>query len=902
MAPRGEFPWHACTVEEVLARLEAGPDGLSGEEAKRRLAHFGPNRLPEPPRPSPFRRFVRQFHDVLIYMLLAAAAVTLALGEGVDTLVILAVVVANALIGFWQEGRAERAMEAIRRLLAQRALVVRDGHRRTAPAEELVPGDVVLVTAGDRVPADLRLMEAAGLEVDESPLTGESVPVRKDPEPVRPDAPLAERRDMLYSGTLVTRGRGRGVVVATGRATEVGRIGGLLERIAPTPTPLARRFARFSRYLTLGILLLAAATLAAGVLLHGRPLGEAFMAAVALAVAAIPEGLPAIVTITMAIGVERMARRRAIVRRMPAIETLGSVDVICSDKTGTFTRNEMTVEAVVLARGLVTVTGEGYAPHGEFLADGRPLAPERDATLRELLTAAVLCSDAELRVRDGEWTVEGDPTEGALLAAALKAGLEPRRLRADLRRLDEIPFDPERRFMAVLVEDRDGRRFVHVKGALEALLAMCAAQRTEDGGEAPLDLDVWVARMEQLAARGDRVLAVASREVEAGTGRLPPPGELDGRLVLLGLVGLLDPPRPEAVAAVATCRAAGIRVKMITGDHAATARTVAERLGLAETATVLTGADLDRLSDAELADRLERVDVFARTTPEHKLRLVTLLQRRGHVVAMTGDGVNDAPALRRADVGIAMGRRGTEAAKEAADIVLADDDFATIAAAVEQGRLVYDNIRKAVAWILPTNGAESLVVFAAMSLGLVLPLSPVQVLWVNTVTTVTLALALAFEGPEPDVMARPPRRPDEPFLSTVLLQRLLLVSLLGSGATFAVFEWYGAAGAGLAEARTAAVHALVACEAFYLFAARRFADPAFARPALATIRPALVSFLLVWLAQLAFTYGGPLARALDAAPVGPGAWAAATAAGLVVLAAVEVEKWLRRRRAGPSGP
>lgn len=895
MSPREETAaWHALPAEDVLRRLGTDPRrGLDPQEARRRLERYGPNRLPEPPRPSALVRFLRQFHHILIYVLLGAAAITLLLGELVDTAVILAVVLVNAAVGFWQEGKAEQAMDAIRRLLAVRALVLRSGHRVEIPAEELVPGDVVFLAAGDRVPADARLLEAVRLEVDESVLTGESVPVAKSAEPVREDAPLAERRSMVYSGTLVTRGRGVAVVVATGTATEVGRIGGLLERIRPQPTPLARRLEHFSRWLTVWILAVAALTLALGVL-QQRDVLESFMAAVSLAVAAIPEGLPAIVTITLAIGVERMARRNAIVRRMPAIETLGSVDVICSDKTGTFTKNEMTAEAVALSHGIYGVTGSGYAPHGEYLLGGKPADPLADPVLRELLLASVLCNDAALIARDGEWSVEGDPTEGALLVAALKAGLDVDGLRIEWRRIDEIPFDPELRFMAVLAEERGGRRFVFVKGALERLLAMCATQRTP-AGDVPLDVDYWVARMEQLAGNGDRVLAVAAREAGPEVAELPAPGAWSLPLSLLGLVGLLDPPRPEAIEAVATCRSAGIRVKMITGDHAATARAIAARLGLANPSAVLTGTDLDRLDDRELEERAEEVDVFARTAPEHKLRLVEALQRRDRVVAMTGDGVNDAPALRRADVGIAMGRKGTEAAKEAAEIVLADDNFATIAAAVAEGRTVYDNIRKAIAWILPTNAAESLVVLAAMAFGLVLPLSPVQVLWVNTVTAITLALPFPFEAPERDVMRRPPRRADEPFLSRELVWRMAVIGLLGGALTFLAFDLFEEAGAPLAEARTVAVNALVACEAFYLFAARRLGEAAFSRTALATIRPALVGFALVWLFQLVFTYLPWFNEALDSAPIGPAGWAVALGAGLVVLAVAETEKWLRRR-------
>lgn len=895
--------WHALAAAEVLDRLDAREEGLSSAEAARRLSVFGPNRLPEPERPSAWRRFLRQFHNVLIYVLLVAGAITLLLGQLVDTAVIFGVVVINAVMGFLQEDKAERALDSIRSLLAPQAMALRDGHRLVLPAEQLVPGDIVVVQAGDRVPADLRLLRAKALEVNEAALTGEAVPVAKDPAPVAADAPLAERSSMLFSGTLVTRGQGIGIVVATGAATEIGRIGVLVETVQQRTTPLVGQMARFARLLTLWILLLSAAAMVVGVWLQGFPAREMFLAAVAIAVAAIPEGLPAIVTIMLAIGVERMARRNAIVRRLPAVETLGSVTVICSDKTGTFTKNEMTVDAIALPQRIIEVTGAGYEPHGEFRSDGAAIDPDDCSGLRLLLQAGMLCNDAAIEAENGSWLAHGDPMEAALIVAAMKAGLDVEQERRCFHRVDEIPFDPAYRFMATLHHDHRGDAFVFVKGAPERVLVMCATELTPDGGLRPLDAAAWNGRTEALAARGTRVLALAMKPLAPGTTSLTF-AEVEQGLTLLGLVGLLDPPRPEAIEAVARCRAAGIRVKMITGDHASTARAIGERLGLANSADVLTGSELDRLTPAELEKLAEEVDIFARTAPEHKLQLVEALQRRGHVVAMTGDGVNDAPALRRADVGIAMGRKGSDAAKEAAEIVLADDNFATIAHAVEEGRTIYDNLKKSILFVLPTNAAEALTVLTAIGFGLVLPISPVQILWVNMITAVTLALALAFEAPERDVMKRPPRDPREALISGLLLIRLIYVSVLALGATFGVFWWLESHGASIAQARTAAVNTLVVAEMWYLFASRRFQDAAFARSAWSGIRPALLASLLVMLAQLLFTYAAPAQLLFQTAALDLATWAVIIVAGSLTLLAVELEKalswWQRQALAKPA--
>ncbi len=897
--------WHALPAEAVLARLGSGRTGLDEDEARARLARHGPNRLPEPPRPGPLRRFLRQFHDVLIYVLLASAAVTAALQEWVDSAVILGVVLVNALVGFIQEGRAERALETIRGLLAPEAVVVRGGRQRVLPAAELVPGDVILLQAGDRVPADARLLEAHELAVDESALTGESLPVEKHTAAVPEPTPLADRRDMVYSGTLVVRGRAVAVVTATGERAEIGRIGALVARAERVETPLVRQMAAFGRMLTGAILALAAGTFAFGVLVHAEPAADMFMAAVGLAVAAIPEGLPAILTIALAVGVQRMARRRAVIRRLQAVDTLGAVTVICSDKTGTLTRNELTVEAVVTGEARYAVSGVGYEPHGEFRADGLPIDPGTRPDLLELARAALLCADAEVAAGpDGEPRVTGDPVDAALVVLARKAGLDPGAERARFPRTDLIPFDPGQRLMASLHHDHAGRGYVFVKGAPERLLELCVSERAH-GEDRPLDQGYWHLALERLAEQGLRVLAVAARPAPAEQ-RILRYEDLASGLSLLGLVGLDDPPRPEAVEAVARCRAAGIRVKMVTGDHAATARAIAARFRIGgEAPEALTGAALDALGDEALAAAAERTDVFARTTPEHKLRLVRALQRRGEVVAMTGDGVNDAPALRQADVGVAMGRKGTDAAREAAEVVLADDNFASIAAAVEEGRTVYDNIRKAIAFVLPTSAAEAAVIVAAVLAGQTLPITPVQILWVNMVTAVTLALAIAVEPAEADVMRRPPRPRDERLLSGFVLWRTAFVGLLMVGVTYAVFAWELALTGELAAARTAAVNTLVLLEAGYLLNARRLHAPLWLRAAAPNPWvPAAIAAVLVL--QLAFTYLAPMQSLFATAAVDAGAWARAALATALLVALVEAEKRSLRRTsavdARPSGP
>ena len=862
----------ALPAEDVLDAMKSGPEGLAPAEADKRLQKHGPNRLPEAARRSTWMRFLVQFHNVLIYVLLAAALIKVLMGHWVDTSVILAVVVLNAIIGFVQEGRAEAAMEAIRDMLAPRANVLRDGRRESIDGADLVPGDVVLLEAGDKVPADLRLIRARGMAAQEAILTGESVPVEKSVDPVEKAAALGDRASMLWSGTLLTQGGGRAVVVATGAGTEIGRIGGMLSGVQQLTTPLVAQMDRFARWLSLFILTAAALLFAFGFFIRGYPVDEIFMAVVAVAVSSIPEGLPAVLTITLALGVQAMARRNAIVRRLPAIETVGAVSVICTDKTGTLTRNEMTVALAAPPEGRLEISGEGYAPEGKV---------EGDADGTALALAAALCNDAELVEREGAWHVEGDPMEGALLAFAGKLlGSDARK---DWMREDSIPFDSRHRYMATL-SAREGRRVVHVKGAPERVLMMC--DRLPGGGG--FDVRDWRDKADRLAAEGTRVLALAEMEADTLDEKA-----LDGGLSFLGLVGLIDPPRPEAIEAVAECRAAGIGVKMITGDHAGTARAIAAQVGLEHTDKVLTGADLEEMDDARLAQVVEEVDVFARTTPEHKLRLVKALQSHGLTVAMTGDGVNDAPALKRADVGIAMGQKGSEAAKEASDLVLADDNFASIAAAVREGRTVYDNIRKVISWTLPTNAGESSAIIIAIMIGVALPITALQVLWVNMITSVTLGIALAFEPTEKATMQRPPRARKAPLLSSELLWHVLLVGGLYAAAMYGIFTWGIGRDYSVEHAQTLAMNTLVVLKIFYLFYIRNLHDSGLKWDTLRATRAVWITLAVALGAQLVMTYLSVMQLAFGTRPLSVLDLGVILGLGLVFFILIETERQIR---------
>ncbi|MFC3073278.1 HAD-IC family P-type ATPase [Shinella pollutisoli] len=878
----GQDAWHAMPAEAVCARLGTGPDGLTLSEARRRLKAHGPNRLREAARQHPLLRFLAQFNNTLIYFLLAAALMSIVLGHLVDGLVIVAVVVVNAVVGYLQEGKAEQALNAIRDMIAPHAIVLREGERHRIDTREIVPGDVVLLDAGDKVPADLRLIRARGLTVDEAILTGESVPAEKAEPPVDAGAALADRFPVLYSGTIVATGQATGVAVATGTDTEIGRISRLIGDVQVLTTPLLAQINQFGRLTTWFAISTAAALFVFAVLARGYDWVDALVVVVALAVSVVPEGLPAVITITLAIGVRRMAARNAVVRRLPAVETLGATSVICSDKTGTLTKNEMTARRTVTMAGITRVTGSGYAPAGTIEGADDP-ARER------LIRAGLLCNDARLVERDGAWTVLGDPMEGALVALAAKSGLHPEPERDAWTRLDEIPFDAQHRFMATLHTAPDGSRHVFVKGAPERVLAMCGSVA---GGDA-VDPAHWLRRIDEAAANGERLLGLATRAAD-GIERLDF-ASVETGLTFLGLVGFIDPPRDEAIAAVAECRSAGIAVKMITGDHQGTALAIARQLAIADDPKVVKGTVLDGLTDEELRVVAEETSVFARTTPEHKLRIVRALQANGRIVAMTGDGVNDAPAVKQADVGVAMGRKGTEAAKEAAQMVLVDDNFASIVAAVNEGRTVYDNIRKVIGWTLPTNGGEVLVVILAIFLGLTLPMTPVQILWINLILTITLGLVLAFEPAEPDVMRRPPRPRNAPILSRFLVWRIVFVSALFALGVFGIFEYAMRGGLGEDVARTMVVNTIVVMEIFYLFNVRYLHKTSFSLVGAMGTPPVLAAVAAVVAAQLAFTYLPVMNALFDSAPVAFTDGLLVMAIGVVTMAVLETEKVLTRR-------
>jgi Ca2+-transporting ATPase len=914
-------PWYHLAAAEVAARQGTDPAaGLSGDEAAERRRQHGPNQLTARHGQGPLVRLLLQFHQPLIYILLVAAAVTAALDEWIDAAVILGVVLVNAIVGFLQEGKALQAIEALGKTLVTEATVIRGGQKTRIDSVGIVPGDVVLLQSGDKVPADLRLVRCRDLQIAEAALTGESVPVEKHVEPLGAAAALADRENMAYASTLVTYGQGTGLVVATGDATEVGRISGLIASAEDIQTPLTRLIARFSTLLLVAILILAAANFLIG-LFRGQSAILMFKASVALAVSAIPEGLPAAVTIMLAIGVARMAKRRAIIRKMPAVETLGSTTVICSDKTGTLTQNQMTVAALVAGGETFAVTGSGYAPEGEIFADapgnGTPLSVDdlhgRVAVL-ECLRAGVLCNDSRLVGAGSERSIEGDPTEGALLVGAGKAGLAADVLHEEFPRIDSIPFESELQYMATLHDQGLERpRLVYAKGSVEAILARCAAAGDAAGQAGPLDHEAVLADVERLAADGLRVLAFARRELPAGTAAL---GHADvSGLLFLGLQAMIDPPRPEAVLAVATCQAAGIRVKMITGDHAVTAAAIAARLGLDGAAAAdgklvaaVTGQELERISDAELPATADAVPVFARVAPEQKLRLVRALQSLGNVVAMTGDGVNDAPALKQADIGVAMGKGGTDVAREASDMVLTDDNFASIEAAVEEGRGVFDNLTKFFVWTLPTNGGEALAIITAVILGMALPVAPVQILWINMTTAILLGLMLSFEPKEPGIMDRPPRDPKAPLLSPDILKRVGLVSLLLAGGAFGVFYWLRLSqDASLEEAQTAATTVFVIGEMFYLFNCRSLTRSMFSI-GLFTNMPAIWGSLAMVALQVAFVHAPLMNRLFHSRPLSWQTWAAIVVFGLGVYGIIEIEKRVvghrlqgatfRRERAG----
>lgn len=884
--------WHNMPETEVVRILKTNiENGLSSEEAAKRREYFGPNALSVKKGKNPWIMFLLQFHQPLIYILIASGFVTYFLKEYVDSAVIFGVVVLNAVIGFVQEIKAVKALDALAKSVVTEARVIRDGHLITVPSAELTLGDVVLLQSGDKVPADVRLLAVRDPRIDESALTGESVPVEKKIGTLPFDVMLAERTNMAYTSTLVTFGQSRGIVTAVGKDTEIGRISELMTMADDLETPLTQKIEKFSNMLLYMILGLAVVTFFAGTI-HDWPYGKSFVAAVALAVAAIPEGLPAAFTIILAIGVSRMVKRRAIVRKLPAVETLGSTTVICSDKTGTLTENQMTVQKIFVNGQEFIVTGSGYEPSGT-VEDGKGGKVTGAAGVEECLRAGMLCNDSSLELKEGRWVINGDPTEGGLIVSARKYGLSEEEENKSRPRISLIPFESEYQYMATLHND-DGKRVVYLKGAVEVLLGRCQHMQDADGNLLPLNEGAVLDEVSRLAARGMRVLAFARKEMPAETFDI---GHEDVRhgLVLLGLQAMIDPPRKEATAAVAACLSAGVRVKMITGDHALTAAAIARQMNLdgagfdADLPKVLTGNEIARLSEAEMEDTVQDVSVFARVTPEQKLKLVRALQVRNEIVAMTGDGVNDAPALKQSNIGVAMGKSGTDVAKDAADIILMDDNFATIEAAVEEGRCVFDNLMKFIIWTLPVSLGESLVLLAAIFAGTAIPVSPLQILWINLAQTVCLGFAFAVENKEPNIMVRPPRQPSAPIVPRAFVYRIIWVSAIMMAACFFMFNRALDSGESMAVAQTTVVNVIVFIQIFYMFNCRSLLGT-FWSMGVFTNKVFWIGIISMILLQMAFTYTSVFNTMFKTAPLPADKWIDIIAIGFVSSVLVGVYK------------
>ncbi|MCG0276946.1 MAG: calcium-translocating P-type ATPase, SERCA-type [Thermanaeromonas sp.] len=874
--------WYQMDGGQALKELKSDAErGLTSQEARRRLQEKGFNLLNEQGQVSPFQIFLQQFNDFMVWVLLAATAISAFLGEVADAITIVAIVIINGFLGFIQEYRAERSMKVLKEMSAPFARVIRDGEPQRVPAREVVPGDILLVEAGDRVAADALLLWSSALEVEEAALTGESLPVVKEPGALKGEVPLGDRKNMLFQGTLVTRGRGKALVVATGMDTEIGKIAGMLLEVEDEDTPLKKRLAGLGKWLV-GICLFICGLMVVAGAARGENLYNMFLAGVSLAVAAIPEGLPAIVTVCLALGVQRMAKRQAIIRKLAAVEALGCATVICSDKTGTLTQNQMTVRELWVDNKVYQVTGTGYIPQGAFYVEGRKA--EVDEALKALLTAAALCNNATLkrngltikgwlRGRKGSpvWSINGDPTEGALLVAAAKAGIWREHLERAAQRLQEFPFEPERKRMSVVYQ-RNGRRWAYVKGAPDVVLGLCNSVYHK-GKKVPLTAERAQAierQNEDMARRAFRVLALAFRELPSGVSSAE---EVERDLTFLGLAGMIDPPRPEAQEAVRICQRAGIKVVMITGDHRLTAQAVAQELGLpAGDDQILTGSQLDSLSDQELIRAVKDVSVYARVSPVHKLRIVRALKANSHVVAMTGDGVNDAPAIKEADIGIAMGRTGTDVAKESAAMILADDNFATIVAAVEEGRAIYTNIRKFIRYLLSCNVGEVLTMFVAALAGLPLPLLPIQILWMNLVTDGLPALALSLDPPEPGLMSRPPYPPGESIFARGLGWRILSLGMEIGLVTLGVFLLGLFLGEGdLPTARTMAFTSLVMAQLFAVFECRSETQSPFAVGYFSN-RYLVLAVACSLAMQLLVLYVPLLQAVFDTVPLNPFQW------------------------------
>lgn len=884
--------WHSMSLDNVIEKIHTDTNnGLEDDKAAKRLQKNGKNEIPKGKTRSSWQRLLDQFNNALIYILLIAAVVTAVIQHWIDMWVILAVVIINALIGFIQEGRAEKALESLRNMLSLEAVVIRGGQKKTIDAQELVIGDIVRLKSGDKIPADVRLFETKNFSVEESPLTGESVAVDKGTQAVSEDAIIGDQTSMAFSGTMVSSGEASGIVVRTGQQTEIGKINVMISEVDQITTPLLQKIGKFSKSLSVVILAAAAFFFAFGYFIRNYELYEMFLIVIGLVVAAIPSGLPAIITIALAIAVQRMASRHAIVRRLPSVETLGAVNIIFSDKTGTLTRNEMTAKTIITAEKQYEVEGSGYVPEGSITEDDKKIEPDKDKVLWHLLQASRLSNNAEIeKDEDDNWKLSGTPTEGALLALSYKAGLKD----FTPERLDIIPFDSEHKYMATLNKTDEGT-FVFFTGAPEKLLEMCSRQYTQDG-EKDLDKDYWNKKTEEVAAKGQRLLSAAFLKTDDNRSEIEME-DIGEDNVFLGLVGIIDPPRQEVIDAVKECRDAGITAKMITGDHVITAKAIGKQIGIGDGKKALSGKELEQMSDEKLREVIGEYDVYARSSPEHKLRLVTASQENGLLCAMTGDGVNDAPALKKANIGIAMGIKGTEVSKDASEMVLTDDNFASIVYAVEEGRTVYDNIRKALLFVLPTNGAESLVLMAAIFLGMVMPITPVQILWVNMVTAVTLAMSVAFEPMEDDVMKRAPRASDEPLLSKMFVWRIVFVSFLVGGVTFFMFEYIRGLGMDMNQARTVALNTLVAGQLFYLLNCRKIKTPALSKGFFnnKTVFYAIGGLIMF---QIFLVYVPFMNNAFGTTPMPASLWLYPLAAGIAVFFIVELEKFVAGKLKG----
>lgn len=877
------------TVEQVLAHTQSQASGLERAEAQARLQKHGPNALPEKKGKPAWLRFLAHFNDVLIYVLLAAAVLTAIMGHWVDTLVILGVAVINALIGHIQESNAEKSLKSIRNMLSSEARVIRDGNHETIPTTEIVPGDIIVLRAGDRIPADMRLIEAHNLRVEEAILTGESTVVDKHTNPLNGELPLGDRTNLVFSGTTVSAGGGIGVVIATGQETELGHINQMMDGIEKHRTPLLVQMDKLGKAIFAIILAMMAALFIFSLVFREIPMGELLLSLISLAVASVPEGLPAIISIILSLGVQAMARKRAIIRKLPTVETLGAMTVVCSDKTGTLTMNEMTVKAIITADACYRVDGNSYEPVGNIYLEGsdEPMQIQPDTVLEQYLRTIDLCNDSQL-IQDerGLWGITGGPTEGALKVLAAKAHLAP----VMTTLINKIPFDSQYKYMSTHYQIGSEEQIL-ITGAPDVIFALCAQQQTRNGAQA-FDRAYWESEMERYARQGLRMVAAAFKPAN-GEHALTH-DDLSHGLIFLGIAGMMDPPRPEAIDAINACQQAGIRVKMITGDHPQTAMSIGQMLGITNSEQAVTGYQLEKMDDTELADAAVKYDIFARTSPEHKLRLVKALQDKGEIVGMTGDGVNDAPALRQADVGIAMGIKGTEVTKEAADMVLTDDNFATIASAVKEGRRVYDNLKKTILFIMPTNLAQGLLIVIALLAGNIIPLTPVLILWMNMATSATLSFGLAFEAAERNIMRRPPRQTGQHVMDAYAVWRVAFVGTMIAIAAFALEALLAPRGHSAEFIRTVLLQMLVCAQWVYMINCRNTEGFSLNRGLLANKGIWLVTGVL-FLLQAAIIYLPFMQMLFGTEALPLRYWFVTLAVAGVMFFVVEIEKRLTRR-------